>query len=356
MKTTTVGQIVLILTIILSDIHSSFGQVKALDGETIPAEKLDRFIKTKMDSLKLPGLSVAVINDGKIVYHRALGLANIDSNKKVDDSTMFEAASLSKTTFAFLVMKLAEDGKIDLDKPLYEYLPNPEIDYDDRYKLITARMCLDHTTGFPNWRSDMKGVQLYIQFTPGTKYSYSGEGYEYLANVVAHITHINLKNLGQLYAQEVSLPLSLQHFYFTWNDFLEQHKATGYYGGHPSPRWHPIIFRAASSLHTEAVDYARFLIAVMNSKGLKGASIDEMLKEQISIPNDTVGSHDAFGLGFYMEPTKYGIRYAHNGSNGDFTSGFMFYRKQKFGYVFLTNCENGGEFNKALRSFLIGNK
>jgi CubicO group peptidase (beta-lactamase class C family) len=356
MKLTAAGQIVLLVTIVLSGIHSSFGQVKALDGETISAEKLDRFIKTKMDSLKLPGLSVAVINDGKIVYHRALGWANIDSNKKVDDSTMFEAASLSKTTFAFLVMKLAEEGKIDLDKPLYKYLPNPDIDYDDRYKLITARMCLDHTTGFPNWRSDTKGVQLYIQFTPGTKYSYSGEGYEYLANVVAHIMHINLKNLGRLYTQQVGLPLGLKHFYFTWNDFLEQHKATGYYAGHPTPRWRPVIFRAASSLHTEAGDYARFLIAVMNNKGLKRATFDEMLKEQISIPNDTVGSHDAFGLGFYMEPTKYGTRYAHNGSNGDFTSGFIFYRKQKFGYVFFTNCENGGEFNKALRSFLIGSK
>jgi len=356
MKITTLRQLLLVLIIITSGELSSFGQVKALGGNTIPIEELDQFVKSKMDSLKLPGLSIAVINDGKIVYHRALGLANIDSNKKVDDSTMFEAASLSKTTFAFLVMKLVEGGKINLDKPLYEYLPNPDIDYDDRYKLITARMCLDHTTGFPNWRSDTKGAQLYIQFIPGTKYSYSGEGYEYLTNVVAHLTHTNLRNLGQLYAQQVGRPLGLQHFYFTWNDFLEQHKATGYYDHRPDSRWHPIIFRAASSLHTEAVDYARFLIAVMDGKGLKRASIDEMLKEQINIPNDTPGSHDAFGLGFYMEPTKYGVRYSHNGNNGDFTSGFLFYREQKFGYVFFTNCENGAEFNKALRLFLTGSK
>jgi hypothetical protein len=69
----------------------------------------------------------------------------------------------------------------------------------------------------------------------------------------------------------------------------------------------------------------------MNNKGLKRAAFDEMLKEQISIPNDTVGSHGAFGLGFYLEPAKYGTKYAHNGSNGDFTSGFIFYRKPKVG-------------------------
>jgi CubicO group peptidase (beta-lactamase class C family) len=253
-------------------------------------------------------------------------------------------------------MRLADQGIINLDKPLYQYLPNPDIDYDDRYKLITARMVLCHTSGFPNWRGDNKGAQLTIQFTPGSKYSYSGEGYEYLANVVAHITHTNLKDLETLYTKEVSKPLGLKHFYFTWNDFLRRHKATGYYGTNPQGLWHPVIFRSASSLQTEAMDYARFLIAVMDDKVLKKSSINEMLKEQIIIPNGTPDTHEAFGLGFYMEPTPYGTRYSHNGSNGDFTSGFVFYKQQKFGYVFFTNCDKGGEFNKKLKAFLTEGK
>jgi len=347
-----------LFTTLLIVLHTLFadGQVKTPSGKSISTAVLDQFVKIQMDSLKMPGISLAVIVDGQIVYHNASGMANINSGKKVDDSTLFEAASLSKPAFAFLVMRLADQGIINLDKPLYQYLPNPEIDYDDRYKLITARMVLSHTSGFPNWRADNKGAQLTIQFTPGSKYSYSGEGYEYLANVVAHITHTNLKDLETLYTKEVSKPLGLRHFYFTWNDFLQQHKATGYYGTNPQGLWHPIIFRSASSLQTEAIDYARFLIAVMDDKVLKKSSISEMLKEQIIIPNGTPDTHEAFGLGFYMETTPYGTRYSHNGSNGDFTSGFVFYKQQKFGYVFFANCDKGGEFNKKLKAFLTEGK
>jgi len=349
-------RVLFIAMIIGLQAHFADGQITALNGKTISAASLDQFIRHQMDSLKMPGISLAVINNGEIVYHNASGMANIASHKKVDDSTLFEAASLSKSAFAFFVMKLAEGGIINLDKPLYQYLPNPDIDYDDRYKLITARMVLCHTSGFPNWRAENKGAQLTIQFTPGSKYSYSGEGYEYLANVVAHIAHTNLKDLEVLFTKEVSKPLGLKHFYFTWNDFLQQHKATGYYGANPQGVWHPVIFRSASSLQTESMDYARFLIAVMDIKDLKKKSIDEMLKEQIIIPNGTTDTHEAFGLGFYMEPTQYGTRYSHNGSNGDFTSGFVFYKQQKFGYVFFTNCDKGGEFNKKMKAFLLEGK
>jgi len=330
----------------------SIAQIKTASGKIIANEDLQKFLKREMDSLGMPGLSLAIINDRKIVYHAALGMADIDSNKKVDDQTMFEAASLSKPVFACFVMKLVEKGLINLDKPLYKYLPNPDIDYDPRYKLITARMVLCHTTGLPNWRSDNKGVVLNIHFTPGTQYSYSGEAYEYLANVVAHITHTGLKSLGNLFTKEIGAPMGLEHFYFTWNDYLATHKARGYYGKNGMGIWQPDIFRAASSLHTESINYAKFLIGIMDETILKKQSIDEMLKEQIVIPNDSKNSHDAFGLGFYIEQTKYGTRYSHNGSNGDFTSGFIMYPDQKSGYVFFTNCDKGGDFNKKLKAFL----
>jgi len=349
-------QVLFITILFLLQTLFAEGQINTPNGKAISTATLDQFVKIQMDSLKMPGISLAVIVNGQIVYHNASGMANIESGTKVDDSTLFEVASLTKPAFAFFVMRLVDKGIINLDKPLYQYLPNAEIDYDDRYKLITARMVLSHTTGFPNWRADNKGAQLTIQFTPGSKYSYSGEGYEYLANVVAHITHTNLRDLETLYTKEVSNPLGLKHFYFTWNDFLQRHKATGYYGTNPQGLWRPVIFRSASSLQTEMMDYARFLIGVMDEKVLKKASINEMLKEQIIIPNGTPDTHEAFGLGFYMEPTPYGTRYSHNGSNGDFTSGFVFYKRQKFGYVFFTNCDKGGEFNKKLKAFLIAGK
>jgi CubicO group peptidase (beta-lactamase class C family) len=110
------------------------------------------------------------------------------TGEKVNDLTLYEAASITKPVFAFAVQRLAERGVIDLDKPLYLYLPYEDIAYDDRYKLMTARHVLTHRTGFPNWRSMNEDGKLNLKFTPGTGYGYSGEGFEYLKMVIEKIT------------------------------------------------------------------------------------------------------------------------------------------------------------------------
>ena len=105
-----------------------------------------------MEKLKVPGLSVAVINDGKVVHQKTMGYTNVEEKLPITAETIFEGASLSKSVFAFFVMTYVEEGKLSLDKPLFEYLPYADIEYDDRYKKITARMVLSHRSGFPNWR------------------------------------------------------------------------------------------------------------------------------------------------------------------------------------------------------------
>ena len=116
-----------------------------------------------MDSLNIPGLSIAVINDGKVVYHQTFGFANLEKKLPVTKKTIFEGASLSKSVFAFFTMKYVEEGRLDLDKPLYEYLPNADIAYDERYKKITARMVLSHRSGLPNWRENEEDKKLKIK-------------------------------------------------------------------------------------------------------------------------------------------------------------------------------------------------
>ena len=110
---------------------------------------MEAFLKSQMDSIGMPGLSFAVINDEQIVYHKTLGVTNFETKQQVSDETIFDAASMTKTPFAFLVMRLAEKGILDLDKPLFTYLPYPISLTIKGYKLITARMVLSHTTGFP---------------------------------------------------------------------------------------------------------------------------------------------------------------------------------------------------------------
>ena len=173
--------------------------IKTLNGNEITPAEMDEYLKNQMDSIGLPGLSIAIINEAKIIYHRTLGVTNVDTKEKVSQETLFDAGSMSKTPFAYLVMKMVERGILNLDRPLYTYLPYPDIAYDDRYKLITARMVLSHTSGFPNWRILNEDKKLDIKFTPGTQYLYSGEGFEYLANVVAHLKNIQKNDLQDLF-------------------------------------------------------------------------------------------------------------------------------------------------------------
>ena len=111
-------------------------------------------------------------------------------------------------------MLLAEEGVIDLDKPLQAYLPKPLPDYpayadlagDDRYQQITARMVLSHSTGFPNWRQFEPDGRLKFLFAPGARYSYSGEGFALLQMVVEEITGRDLESLAR---QKIFEPLGM---------------------------------------------------------------------------------------------------------------------------------------------------
>lgn len=106
-----------------------------------------------MKELKVPGVSIALIKNKKIAYSKSFGVVDVNTNQAVNDTTMFEACSMSKPVFALLVMKLVEQSKIDLDKPLTEYLSEKFVCEDEEYtKQITARMILSHTSGLPNWR------------------------------------------------------------------------------------------------------------------------------------------------------------------------------------------------------------
>ena len=325
----------------------------------------------------MTGISIAIINKGKIVYHNAFGTGNIDTKTKIDSSSIFEAASMSKPLFAYFIMKMVDRGQLNLDTPLYQYMPYPDIEKDERYKLITTRLVLTHQTGFPNWRyfdmadpgMQIKYGDLYLKFTPGTQFYYSGEGYLYLAKVIAFLNQKTLQTLDPLFQKEVAKPLGMKYAWFTGNPYISKHKVSGHQNGKPYfyngttwpisfPNWDSTYFNPAASLHTEAVSYAHFIIGLMKGDGLSHSTWNEMLKPQIELKKDNVnltenGDH-AWGLGLAIGETPDGRRYEHGGNNGNFQSGFAFFTKQKFAYVFLTNCDKGNVFNKNLRKFLTG--
>jgi len=349
-------------------------QIISPAGKRISNAAMDAFLKNQMDSLQLPGVSIAFINKGKIVYHRALGIKDIKTKEPVDEQSIFEAASLSKPIFAYWVLKMADRGLLSLDTPLYKYLPYPDIAQDERYKLITARMVLSHQSGLPNWRFftadsslHVKQGDLYLNFKPGTSFNYSGEGFLYLGKVVAHLLNRSLQNIEPLFEREVAIQLHMPHSSYTAYPYILKHKVRGHQDGHIDPanglNW-PIIpsisidsntFNPAASLHTNALDYAAFLIALMNDQGLSTNSIHEMFRQQLTVPlpeDFRKAGYSTWGLGIAIAQISPGTIYLHSGNNGNFQSAFMMDKVRQSGYVFFTNCDHGNTFNEKLEAFL----
>lgn len=325
-------------------------------AQVIDRATIDSIVRRVADSVHMPGVSLAFINNGKIVYTKQYGYADIAERKKVDAQTIFEACSLSKPVFAWFVLKMADRQVIGLDTPLYTYLPYPELAYDERYKVITARMVLCHTSGLPNWVStDPADSSLhlpagapYLKFAPGTGFNYSGTAYQYLVRVMSQLLHTDEGHLAEIVDREVCVRLHMQHSRFGWNDYIARHKATGYEQENdnginvPKPVNRYASFNAAGGLHTNAADYAHFLIALRSGKGLSDG-----LQAQMLSPQPATGEAH-WGLGIAVQDTPSGTRYVHSGDNGAFKSYGLIGKESGSGFVLLTNGNRMSDLRDAL--------
>src|SRR5215213_10010662 len=206
---------VLIFSFSLAAQTNQFAPVNSIKKE-VAIERLKQNVPAIMSQAKIPGLSLALIRDGKIVFTQGFGVKNSQTKEPVDGDTIFEAASLSKPVVAYAVLKLVDAGKLDLDVPLNKYLPgNYDAGDDARINQITARNVLSHTSGFPNWRQPRNAKTLPIFFTPGERFSYSGEGFVYLSKVVEHITKMKLEDYIR---RTVFEPLGMTASSFEWQE------------------------------------------------------------------------------------------------------------------------------------------
>jgi Beta-lactamase/Carbohydrate family 9 binding domain-like len=321
------------------------------------AGQVDDFIKTYQRYYNIPGVSLALIKDGKMVYHQVYGVTNTMTGEKVKDLTLFEAASVTKPVFSFAVQRLAERGVIDLDKPLWLYLPYQDIAYDDRYKLMTARHVLTHRTGFPNWRWMNEDGKLNLKFTPGTDYNYSGEGFEYLKMVVEKITG---KKVEQVLREEVIEPVGLYHTFFSKNDSLQRMVAYGHMNGMPSNNDLPQTPGMAYSMHTEAAVFTRFMIYLLEQKGLKPQTYDTIFQKHSEYhyeAGDEKPKVPAYmGESLEIRETPFGKSFGHGGNNGDFKCKMEVYKDLKMGYVIFTNSSTSDALLEDVRKFLVEGK
>lgn len=318
--------------------------------------QIDQFIEAYRNYYGIPGVSLALIKDGKLVYHKTYGVTNTMTGDKVNDNTLFEAASVTKPVFAFAVERLAERGVINLDKPLYEYLPYKDIEYDERYKLMTARHVLTHRTGFPNWRWMNKDGKLDLKFAPGTAFNYSGEGFEYLKLVVEKITG---KKVEQVLKEEVIEPIGLYHTFFSKNDSLRLVAASGHIDKMPTNKELPESPGMAYSMYTEAKIFTRFMLYLLEQKGLKPATYDTILSKHSAYPFDEAHKPKVptyMGMSLEIRETPFGKTFGHGGNNGDFKCKFEVYKDLKMGYVIFTNCNTSDALLQNINKFLVEGK
>ncbi len=320
------------------------------DFDTKATTKVDHFIKSYQGFYGIPGVSLALIKDGKVVYHKTYGVRNTMTNESITENTLFEAASITKTVFAYTVHRLVEKGLIDLDKPLHEYLPFEAIAKKEDYKLMTGRHVLRHLSGLPNWGQNLEN-------TPGTKYGYSGEGFEYLKRVVMHITG---KSMQQILDEEVINPIGLTNTYFSQNKHLAKVASEGHFNQNPTLQTPPNDPGMAWSMYTEAKDFSKFAIHLLNKKGLKLATYQEMLtlyNEYPMLEGEPQRPYpNGMGQGIAIRKTPFGQTFGHGGSNGDFKCYYEMYDGLKMGYIIFTNADMGDYLHPKMAELLVEGK
>ena len=376
-KSTLAGALIGLFIFSISSARAQ--QIKRLDGTAISADSLKNRIEFLMREAKVTGLELAVFKKNKVIYKQAFGKGN-DLQKPLHTGMSIYGASLSKTVFAALVMKLVEEKVIALDKPLQSYLPKAIYEYpkktkwqdnyddlkdDPRYLKITARMCLDHTTGFPNWRWDYPDHKLKIAFEPGSRYSYSGEGMVYLQTVIEHLTG---KSLEQLVDEKIFMPLGMKNSAYTWLPRFEADYALGYNAsGKSYQKDKDNEPRAPSTLETTLDDYTTFVESLLQGKLLKKASMKEMFSPQIRLrsiaqfgplsrKDSTLNDHLSlsYGLGWGLLKSPYGWAAFKEGHGDGFQHYVIIFPETGTGIIIMTNSDNGESIFKELLEVSIG--
>lgn len=354
--------------------------IERIDGSLILKDsitlKIDQFAK----DANVQGMAVAIFNNKQPVYQKMFGYKDFSKKLVLTDSTNIYGASLSKAVFSIIVMKLVEDKVIDLDTPLESYLPKKIYEYepqtrwhddysdlkeDSLYHKITARMCLNHTSGFQNWRSQDLKLQAYA--VPGDKYDYSGEGFVYLQVILEKITG---KGLEQLAQEIIFEPLEMKNSAYAWKprfeaDFAQSYATSGFMFNKDKDN-EP---RSASTLETTFEDYVKFLTAVLNKEIIKESSYKEIFSPQLKILSlsqlidDSNASKEdykdvklSYGLGWGYLETPHEIGFFKEGRGSGFHHYSILFPESGKGVLIMSNSENTGIIYKELLQLTTADK
>lgn len=325
-------------------------------GETQLAPRFDE----TMQRHGIPGAQLVHVRDG-VSHGYVHGVTGDSAGTKVDARTTFEAASLSKVVGAYIALRLADQGLIDLDTPLRQYWRSPRIEDGDPAAAITARMVLNHTTGLPNWQISpadpaIDATALESLFAPGERYSYSGEGFYLLQRTLEHVSGLSWNELAQ---REVFTPFDMPESSFLTRPEPQADNAFGHARDGSTRKARVFGWEnTAWTLVTNADEYSRFLQrALFAGEGLAPATHSMMLAQSSDADDREVPTpadpYIAWGLGVGLQETEAGKLAWHWGDNPGFKALFVLDPQSGESVVLFTNSENGpSTYQEVLELFL----
>jgi CubicO group peptidase (beta-lactamase class C family) len=323
--------------------HQTYDNKKTVKSFFDNDAEIEKWLKEN----KVPTLGIGLIHDGKLQQVKVFG--EIAKGISAPYNTIFKVASLTKPVTAMVALKLVSLGKWNLDEPVYKYWTDPDIANDPRNKKLTTRLILSHQTGFPNWRLLNEDKKLNFQFDPGTKYQYSGEGFEYLRKALENKFH---KTLDQLATELIFNPLQMTDTRYIWDKEVDSSRfAIGYDNkGNTYETYKNKTANGAGSLLTTVEDYGNFLVSILNRNGLTQKVFDDMVSHQVASKN---GKH--FGLGFEIYDFKNGeYALSHGGADKGVQTIVFIFPKTKQGLIIFTNADDGYKVYEKLLLHYLG--
>lgn len=261
----------------------------AFAAEPATQKNIDAKVRELMAKGNVPGMALALVENGRPTYVNSYGFRDVETKQPLQTDTVMYGASLTKFIFAYMVMQLKDEGIVDLDRSIAEYLKKPLPEYpkyadlanDPRWKKLTSRILLSHTTGFPNFRFLNPDQKLDFKFDPGARYAYSGEGINLMQFVLEEGLGLDV---GKEMQRRVFDRFGMSRTSMMWRADFAPNFANGYdVNGKVEPHHQRKSVRAAGSMDTTIDDYAKFLAGFMRGEGLSAASRAEMLRPQIAI-------------------------------------------------------------------------
>jgi CubicO group peptidase (beta-lactamase class C family) len=341
-------------------------------GRKFTPVQIDSTVNRLIQAAHVTGAGVALFHHGNIVYLKAYGLRDTEKNLPLTPDSVMNAASLTKSAFVTVVMRLVQRGTLNLNEPIERYLGKPlgefapyaDVKGDPRTAKLTLRILLDHTTGFANFRGLEDDHKLHFHYDPGTRYGYSGEGINLAQFVVEKVTGMSATQLMQ---EQLYGPLKMLRTSMIWLPSFESDFANGYDEfGHslgPKRRMSP---SAAGSMLTTPRDYATFLSAVMLGEVLSPAARDKMLSPQIrihsahqfpSLNTDSTAAYDgielSYGVGWGLYKSPYGPAFFKEGHDEGWRNLALCFSNGD-GMLVMTNSSNGEGIFKPLVEALLG--